>query len=446
VCQRPGERSTDIYAGLSSLVDKSLLMVSQAGSEPRLTMLGTIREFARARLSESGEEGPCRDVHTALMLSIAEGIGPSLLQGTGQLDALRRLDAEYPNIVAALEWSARKGESVKMLRLCIAIWNYWWIRGPASEGRQWIQRALDLGRDIDPMIRIDALNRLGNISVTLENVGEAGSFYRQSLELAVRHRYRFMIGRNLCSLGMVANLQGGSDTEICLIERSLRICKALDDRRGVALATLNLAISLRDVGDFERSHRLHCEAIALLEILGDEDGVAGARFYLGLLLIDTGRVDEAEDTFRTAWEVFERAGDIPGIAQTRYGLGLVHLERGNLAEAQGAIRDALALHWSNNRLPYLAECLWAQAMVSSARGEAVQAAEHIGRAQAILARSSASSRRSHEAKRQALMHQLETTLGERALEAALNRGRAGGLQGIDQTFGYAKDQEMAPTS
>jgi serine/threonine-protein kinase len=45
--------------GMASAVDKSLMQqIEQENSEPRFVMLGTIREYAREKLKESGEEVP----------------------------------------------------------------------------------------------------------------------------------------------------------------------------------------------------------------------------------------------------------------------------------------------------------------------------------------------------------------------------------------------------
>ena len=45
----------DVFDGVASLVDKSLLRSEEAGSETRLAMLETIREYARERLEEAGD-------------------------------------------------------------------------------------------------------------------------------------------------------------------------------------------------------------------------------------------------------------------------------------------------------------------------------------------------------------------------------------------------------
>src|SRR6266542_883602 len=57
VCNTGRDLGIDLFEGLSSLVDKNLVQrVDRHESEPRITMLETIREYALERLAASGEE------------------------------------------------------------------------------------------------------------------------------------------------------------------------------------------------------------------------------------------------------------------------------------------------------------------------------------------------------------------------------------------------------
>src|SRR5258707_6623025 len=57
VCNSGGDLGMDVFDGVASLLDKSLLRQEQApDGEPRFFMLETIREYALGRLQQSGAE------------------------------------------------------------------------------------------------------------------------------------------------------------------------------------------------------------------------------------------------------------------------------------------------------------------------------------------------------------------------------------------------------
>jgi predicted ATPase len=79
VCRVDSRPEGDLFQGLASLVDKSLLRPEASGDgEPRFTMLETLRDYARERLMESGEAQAIRRAHARYFLGLAEKAEPKL--------------------------------------------------------------------------------------------------------------------------------------------------------------------------------------------------------------------------------------------------------------------------------------------------------------------------------------------------------------------------------
>ncbi|WP_406640025.1 BTAD domain-containing putative transcriptional regulator [Amycolatopsis sp. WGS_07] len=113
---------------LPELADKSLVEPSSG----RYRMLETIRAFCAEKLDEAGETERFRHAHAQAFLRLVEEADPKL-RTAEQLDWLRKIDAEYDNIVAALRWSAAADPSTA-LRISTALSMYWWLRGRRYEG------------------------------------------------------------------------------------------------------------------------------------------------------------------------------------------------------------------------------------------------------------------------------------------------------------------------
>ena len=131
---------------LGSLVEQSLVTVDPDGGEEgtRYGMLEPVRQYAREKLEENGEEEEARRRHAAHYLAMAERAGAELW-GPGQGGWLERLEWENGNLRAALAW-ALDANAETAGRLCWALWLFWWARGHHREGRRWSEAAL--GREL----------------------------------------------------------------------------------------------------------------------------------------------------------------------------------------------------------------------------------------------------------------------------------------------------------
>ena len=103
VCRR-NDTSGSVLDSIGSLVDKSLLRVQeQPDSEPRFSMLDTLREYARERLVAASEGDELQERHAQVFLQLAEEAEPHLVSSAR--DAwMRPLESEYDNLRAALTW------------------------------------------------------------------------------------------------------------------------------------------------------------------------------------------------------------------------------------------------------------------------------------------------------------------------------------------------------
>src|SRR5207253_2490573 len=102
VCADPARDDPDAVATVGRLVDKSLVVVLEGGSEVRYRMLDTIRQYAADRLEDVGETAAVRERHLAYFLAYAEAAESELERDQ---DRWREaLATEHDNIRAASEW------------------------------------------------------------------------------------------------------------------------------------------------------------------------------------------------------------------------------------------------------------------------------------------------------------------------------------------------------
>ena len=151
VCAAGGIRGPDTLDLLARLADKSLLLASHEGADMRYRLLATVRDYAQERLADAGELDAARTAHLHCYTELAEEAGRRTERGgqgtPGGLDReLDRLDAETPNLRAAVEFARESGDVVSALRIVGPLGRYAYLRGHYHEIRGWMDAAVTAGR------------------------------------------------------------------------------------------------------------------------------------------------------------------------------------------------------------------------------------------------------------------------------------------------------------
>ena len=175
---------------LGTLVDKSLVVaeLAEEGSA-RYTLLEPVRQYARAKLEESGEAEVVLRRHAEYFLGLAEGAEPGLT-GAGQEEWLGRLEEEHANLRAALAWALDTAHGREPgddrtelgLRLAGALGRFWGVYGP-GEGLSWLEKGLARGRVASKPALAKALYEAGWIELFRGNYERAMALLDEALAL-----------------------------------------------------------------------------------------------------------------------------------------------------------------------------------------------------------------------------------------------------------------------
>ena len=158
ICGAAGGLEIDLFDGIASLVQKSLLRQEEGpGGEARFTMLQTIREFAQERLNELAEAPALRQAHADAFLALAEAANRD--DSADEVELLNRLEADHANLRQAISFYEQQGEAglVQRVRLAASLAYFWWLRGHFSEGRGILERAIATPGDIPSADRAAAI-------------------------------------------------------------------------------------------------------------------------------------------------------------------------------------------------------------------------------------------------------------------------------------------------
>jgi len=373
VCNTRRDLGIEVFEGLSSLVDKSLVQrLDRSNTEPRFTMLETIREFGIERLTESVEQPQAARAHAAYCLILAEEGNPEL-SATERTRWLTQCDAEIDNLRSALDWLFLTGDLSWSLRLCVALFRFWDMREHLSEGRARLETVLRMAGEDRPRERARVSHFIGALAASQGDYHASEYSLKQGLALYERLHDDPGIAASLNALAIVARDRGDYALAQSNFERSLACWRLLSDSLAVARCLHNLANVVKVRGDYARARWALGEATGIFLELGDANGATWSINQQGDIAVATGDIDGAREFYERALRAFRDTGDPWGSARSLTDLAYIDLKQAHHPEARAGFSEALEIFASLGHRRGMARVLEGYACLALAEGHAARA-------------------------------------------------------------------------
>jgi predicted ATPase/class 3 adenylate cyclase len=333
---------TDVFAGLATLVEQSLLTQREEEGKPRYLMLETIREYGLERLATSADTDAVNDGHARFYLNLAEEAAPKLT-GPRQQEWLQRLEREQDNMRAALRWTQQR-DVVSALRIASALYRFWETRGYAVEGRRWLdgllarveQDNVALSEEIYSKARIAA----AYLAYVQQDYDYANRLLDRMLGKVDIQEHPSEVAEAMNLQGLIALDRGDREQARQLFIYCVEIHRVAGEKRGLAMALLNLGISVEDM----RQAVVYLqESTSLLRELGDSAALALALNNLGTRTLGLGDFQQAAIWFKESLSTYRLLGGRRGIAMTLHNLGMVKRLLGDYSQARSLLQESLAI-------------------------------------------------------------------------------------------------------
>ncbi|HEX2058123.1 MAG TPA: tetratricopeptide repeat protein [Actinomycetota bacterium] len=293
----------ELLDSLDSLIRKSLLLRENVpGTEPRFTMLNTLREYASEKLDESGELDHIARRHAQYYLDLAER-AEARLRKEDQAHWLDVLEHEHDNMRAVLRTATHTADATLELRLASRLARFWEYHAHLTEGQRWLEEALSRATDVDPALRADGLD----------------------------------------GAAILALAQGELKRATALMEESVEIRRSLGDPSRLGSSLRYLAIIKLDRGDTAGARDLLQQSLALQREAGNEGELATVLSNVGIVAIHDEEWDYAAELYQQSLELFARTGDTLGMARAMLNLSDVRLHSRDLDEARDLLEQSLKM-------------------------------------------------------------------------------------------------------
>jgi predicted ATPase/class 3 adenylate cyclase len=342
VCGAEPLTPQDVLDLLSSLVDKSLVMVDDGQEGSRYRMLETLREYARECLVKRGELAATAVRHCDHFLLLTK-TAQDKLRGPEQPEWTRRIEAELDNLRAAIALALEGGtDPILAVKFEVRLLGFWMLRGYSTEGRKNVRAALAL-----PAVQASDIAHAHALYVgaaLADNQGDHVEALRMLEACLVLRRglvNLFDIAATLSTLSLVRLHAGDASSARDGEQEALQIFRQIGDRVGEAIGLLHLGEICAYVAD-DTSARQHLEQC--LKIARDVDSreiEAECERMLGELALEAGDLPAARAQFAQSLEVCREAGDKRNEATAVWWMGRADLAGGDTDSARAKLGEAL---------------------------------------------------------------------------------------------------------
>jgi predicted ATPase/DNA-binding SARP family transcriptional activator/Tfp pilus assembly protein PilF len=432
--ESPDEEGTfeawEVLGLLSSLVDKSLVMMEQEAGQTRYRLLETMRQYAQDRLQEQSDVDLLRRRHQVFFVALAEEAEPQL-NGPDQATWLHRLEQDHANLRQALSG----GNAYAALRLVGALWRYQQVRAYASEGRKWCAEALG-GDGVQGVTstRAKALHGAGVLAWSQSDYTAAHTLHEESLTLYRELADTDGIGTALQSLGNIASEHGDYARAQALYSESLTLRRKSGDNQGIATLLNNLGNIASDQGNLTTAQTLHEESLQIRRELGNKAGIASSLNNLGNVALDQEDYARARALYAESLALQRELGNKQGVAIALHSLGTIAYEQDDFATTHLLFAESLSLSHTLGYKRGLACTLEALGALALSEEQARRGAYLVSAAEALRTAIDGPMPPSDRTQHDTLLAQARTALGEENFALAWSEG---GALSLEQVIEYA---------
>jgi predicted ATPase len=342
VCGGQETADVEVFNLLSSLADKSLVVVDLEGGDPRYRLLESFRQYAREKLAIRGEQDVVARRHALAYLELARQDFMFFYEPEYVFPETQ-VQQELDNWRTSLRWALTDRSDVLLGQRLAGQLLGVWARSREVEGRRWITSALELvdeGRTPTSVLADLSLaqatiaRNLRECEAQLASSTTAIAHYRvvgDSLRITVAQS---LAGHALTYLRRVAEAK-------IILEEALQRAHELNNPRWVAYILRCLGLASATGGDVVAARGYVAEALRINEATGNKTEIAWTLNDLGEHEFLAGNADLALRHETDALAIFRTLNRARGVAHALDGVAMCLVSLDRYGESEECAREAL---------------------------------------------------------------------------------------------------------
>ncbi|TMR90437.1 BTAD domain-containing putative transcriptional regulator [Nonomuraea basaltis] len=371
VCSDETLPAGEVIYLLDSLVGKS--MVERAGDDYR--MLETIRAHAAEKLWLAGERETVLRRLTRHFADLAEEHEP-LLRSDKQVESLRLFQAEYDNLMYALQTAIDGGDAETAARILGPLYWYWVMLRYDARADAYVSRVLEFGDALpaDARAAFAAIHLVAGEGGPITDPGRLRALIDDCAHTGALRRYPMLLTIAL----MMAAILGLDE----LFDREIARVRSGSDRWAIACTFMIEAMRYRERADRDGSATAMAAALHAFEEAGDRWWTAKTLYGMAQIHTIAGDHDQAITAYEHSIAIATDLGSQDEVS-TRLGLATERMRAGDLTGARHDIETAERAAWQRGQPVLEIDVLCGLAELYRRSGEVERADQELDRMETL---------------------------------------------------------------
>ncbi|MEV4109945.1 BTAD domain-containing putative transcriptional regulator [Nonomuraea sp. NPDC049695] len=371
VCSDETLPAGEVIYLLDSLVDKSI--VERGGDAYR--MLETIRAYAAEKLGLAEEREAVLRRLVRHFADLAEEHEP-LLRSAKQVESLRLFEAEYDNLMYALQTAIDGGDAETAARILGPLYWYWVMLRYDGRADAYVSRVLEFGDALpaDARAAFTAIHLVGGEGGPISDPERLRALIDDCARTGALRRYPMVL---TMALPMAAML--GLDE---LVDREIARVRSGSDRWAIACTFAMDFVRWRERADPENSATAVAAALRAFEEAGDRWWTAKMLYGMAQIHAVSGEHDQAIAAYERSVAIATDLGSQDEVP-ARLGLATERMRAGDLTGARHDIETAERAAWERGQPMLEIEVLGRLAELHRRSGEVERAGQELDRMETL---------------------------------------------------------------
>ncbi|MBK6013951.1 AAA family ATPase [Streptomyces sp. MBT53] len=350
VCGGDGLPSDGVLDVLAELLAQSVVVRELTATGVRYRMLDTIRAYGADWLEATGDAARLRRRHRDWYLGLATWCELDWFSPR-QGEVAARVEAELPNLRGALEYCLTEPDETHLGQyLAGSLWFYWAGCGRLSEGRHWLEQAVQLDSDNDQS-RLKALWVLGYVAILQGDTVPALAALQECREEADHAANPTAVAYAEHRTGCLALVTDDMPRAETLLRSALDRYQQIGElNSNVLMGQVELAMARAFQGDLADAVKLCEDVRRVCEDHGERWTRAYALYVLAYVAWSEGELPHARDLLADCLGSAHGFRDLLGSVLAVELLALVTAAEGDAAEA-ALLQGAAGVMWPSVGLP-----------------------------------------------------------------------------------------------